>query len=276
MPRPRTHLATCCTLVALCAVGCVEPNSGSYLQFNLLGFRAPCELLANAKVALPEGWPSCSGDPIKDRTLLHYELFATVDRRSLFRLLSFGVQRAVYPVEHEALERDKTPLPSGSAFQITDRPLAELSPQEQGRVRVAMSEANAVYAITSHTQERLGADGRLLPGYYLGNQENLNQPRNGTFYGQVDGPPLGGGVFVVGGAIAIIPHALERLDSLMITIEHRRPDRQPATPSPLVVVAGPTTNAVRGTINAELGGVIDSSLSASFVAYPGLDRREFF
>jgi hypothetical protein len=263
--------------LAVIAGGCVEPFDGSVVQMTLTGFRSPCELIRSQNLVLPQDWKPCTGNPAEDRLLFHYEIWATVDRTALFRLESFNVQTALLIDEQIALEQQGALLSDGTPFQISDRAYDSLSAEEQKALREQMAVPTNVYGITSYSDSRFGADGKTLSSsLYVGNYQNLQLPRNGLYFGQVNGPPPGGGALNVGGATLRTTVALSEADSVMITIEQGAVNRSPLTPSNLVIVEGSPRESPRGVLNVDARGPVGAGLAASFGFYHGLDEREFF
>lgn len=276
----RRLLLLCLLTAAPGAGGCIEPFRGTYVHMDLVGIRSPCEMMRILALTAPEGWQACpaDGNPAAGRLVHHYELWGTIARTSVVQLTHFTVQPATLFDEQLELERQGARLPDGKAFRMAGPGAFDaLSESEQALVRARMQQASAVNVITSYSAERFAGDGAtLLPSLYLGNFRELSQPHGGTYFGQVQGPPIGGGASVVGGAVIRFPVALYDLDALTLTIEDGPVDRRPSTPSGLIVVAGPAQAVARGLLNVAAANERRPEISATFGVYEHLDEESYF
>lgn len=233
------------TLVCALLAGCVEVYDGSRIEANLgvLG-------LDPAALVLPSPGRS-AGDP---GYFSHYELHANIAGQGTIRLMSFLIQPALltrhpcsqyepdlYCVEVEGapcdpyinMERfisheeiflvvsvapsvpDATGWKHAVAYDLMD-------PQQFPDVlfgNPALTDpAEKLHPDNLVEPEvRLFCDG-LHPDYYLGNPNQLTQPRRGTLYGTIDGldPRTGN---KIGGISFLSPARLEHMTELMITRE---------------------------------------------------------
>lgn len=281
----RRLLLLCLLTAAPGAGGCIEPFDGTYVHMDLVGFRSPCEMMRVLALTPAEGWAqSCpvpgAADvaPGEERLVHHYELWGTIARTSVVHLFSFTVQPATLLDEQLALEAQGARQPDGKPFRAAGPgAFADLPEEEQSLVRKRMQQASAVNAITSYSPTRFAADGVTLQrDLYVGNYRELSQPHAGIYYGQVQGPPIGGGSSVVGGAVIRFPVALYDLDGLTVTIEDDATDRPVKRPSSVVVVAGTAQATARGVVNVAAVNEKDAKVSASFGVYQRLDEESYF
>jgi hypothetical protein len=139
-----------------------------------------------------------------------------------------------------------------------------------------MNKAFSKYAMTSFTTKNppYGEGKILVEGFYAGNHNQLTQPLNGTYHGQVKASHPFGAVTLSGASVRVTPN-LEDLDSMWITIEDKDPDRPDPEPG-VVFLKGTAEQTVRGVINVEAASPIDPGASAKFGVLPGLGEEEYF
>jgi hypothetical protein len=281
----RRLLLLCLLTAAPGAGGCIEPFNGTYVHMDLVGIRSPCEMMLILALTPPEGWRGiCPVDgapgvaPGDGRLVHHYELWGTIARTSVVQLTSFTVQPAALFDEQLELERQGARLSDGQPFRLAGPSTFDALPEsEQAVVKQRMQQAAAVNAISSYSPARFADDGKTLAStLYVGNYRELSQPHAGTYFGQVQGPPIGGGASVVGGAVLRFPVALYDLDGLALTIEDEPADRAAARPSGLVVVAGTAEALARGVLNVAAANDKKPEISASFGVYEHLDEESYF
>lgn len=264
--------------VVVLTAGCIEPFEGSRLSFNLVGARPPCMAIKALDLQAPASWKgTCNGKEVDDRVVHHYEIWATLDRSAVVHLGHFTVQRHLFADEQIQFEKAGVRLPDGAAFRVVEgSPFASLPAAEQQEARAQMNKAQEVYAMTGYAPRKLQADGKTLhPDLYVGSHLQLTRPHNGTYYGQVQSKhPYGTGT--LGGGFMNVAPALERMDSIFVTIEDGAPDRKDRKPSGLIYLQGTARRVARGVINVEATSPHAKTISGSFAVQTGLDEEAYF
>lgn len=268
-------------------LGCVDSFSGSWIQFDLTGVKSPCSIIMEKKLPAPK---PCTGDPLQDRFLYHYELWATVNRSASVYLASFTVQNHLFTDEQIKLEKDRKLLSDGKQFLIGEdkaynegycagQPSCqEMTKTEREETYKRMKQAEEAWAIVGYSTEQFkpGTNNTMLhPDFYLGSYKQLTRPRNGTYYGQVHSRHPYGASTLGGASITVAP-VLDKADSLWLTIESAAPNRPSPVPSDIVILRGSTRRAARDIINCDATSNLDSTLLATFSVQTRLGEEEYF
>jgi hypothetical protein len=272
------------SIVVWALAGCIEPFTGSHIQFTLSDVKTPCKAMITAQ--LP-GFDKCQQDAdgnvvdeMGQRFMAHYEMWASVNSGVVY-LDSFTVQRHLFPDEQIDLEQKGVILSNGKPFKVAGeegKALAEMTADERDHVDNQMRLANQVLAMTSfsHMQYEASNPKKLYEDFFLGSYRQLTFPHNGIYYGQVEGPhPYGPGLTLSGGSIRLDPN-LEHADGMFVTIETKNPNRPNPQPSEMIYLRSMESKQVRGAIHFSATSPVDAHARGTFLIIPNLGERDYF